>query len=75
MEAKVEFNWRKGLPDSDERKMRNMVDWLIYYNTLDTQPLCEAVSRAFEKFRYYFGVDASNGLTLPSLAYKYVEFR
>ena len=69
-DAKQEFERRKRLPDSDPEKMENMLDWLQYYNCLDTQPLVEAMEKSFEKFHEFFNVDPNMALSLPSLAFR-----
>ena len=58
----------KALPDNHPLKMRNMRDWLRYYNVLDVGPLCEAMSRSFECFHAYFQLDATQFLSLPRIA-------
>ena len=50
--------------------MSTMLDWLHFYNCLDTMPLVEAMSTSFEKFHEYFDVDPNMALSLPSLAFK-----
>lgn len=67
-EAKNYFYACKSLPENDPRKMRHMGDWLKYYNTLDVGPLCKAMGRSFECFHTFFGLDATQYLSLPRIA-------
>ena len=62
------FNFCKSLPNDDARKMRNMGDWLEYYNKLDVRPLVVAMDRSFECFHRYFDLDATMYLSLPKIA-------
>ena len=41
--AKAEFSRRKALPESHPESMKSMLDWLIYYNELDTAPLASII--------------------------------
>ena len=49
--------------------MRNMKDWLEYYQMLDTMPLVDALGTCFSKFHELFDIDAILKLSLPSIAY------
>ena len=40
--------------------MSTMLDWLRFYNCLDTMPLVEAMSTSFEKFHEYFEHDSKD---------------
>lgn len=62
------YNFCKGLPDDDARKMRNMGDWLEFYNKLDVRPLVTAMDRSFECFHTYFDLDPTIYLSLPKIA-------
>ena len=42
--------------------------WLEKYNLLDVQPLALAIERSFDCFHLYFGEDANNHQSLPSIA-------
>ena len=66
--CRAEFNRRKALPDSSPEKMRNMGCWLKYYNTLDVGPLVQAMSNCFEAFFKHFHIDATQYLSLPTIA-------
>lgn len=68
LEAKNEFDRRKSLQSSDPQKINSMVEWLIYYNELDTAPLAKAINNSFENFFKIFGLDPSFCLTLPKFA-------
>ena len=67
--AKEVYESRKALPDSDPKKMRNMKDWLEYYQMLDTMPLVHALDTCFSKFHELFNIDPILKLSLPSIAY------
>ena len=67
--AKAIYESRKALPDSDPKKMRNMKDWLEYYQMLDTMPLVYALGTCFSKFHELFDIDPILKLSLPSIAY------
>ena len=67
-EAARYFNACKLLPENDPRKMRHMGDWLKFYNLLDVGPLCQAMERSFECFYTFFGLDATQYLSLPRIA-------
>ena len=60
--AKLEYESRKLLPETDARRMTSMLDWLKHYNCLDTMPLVEALSTSFGKFHEYFDVDPNMAL-------------
>ena len=62
------FNFCKELSNDDPRKMRNMGDWLEYYNKLDVRPLVTAMDRSFECFHKFFGLDPTIYLSLPKIA-------
>ena len=49
--------------------MRNMKDWLEYYQMLDTMPLVHALDTCFSKFHELFDIDPIVKLSLPSIAY------
>lgn len=67
-EAKAEYNRRQDLPDDHPDKMRTFIDWLKYYNLLDTGPLAKAVDSSFKNFFEIFGIDPSWCLSLPRFA-------
>ena len=69
-EAKAIYETRKRLPDSDPQKMRNMKDWLEFYQMLDTMPLVHALDTCFSKFHELFNIDPILKLSLPSIAYE-----
>ena len=60
---KALYENRLQLPDDDPNKWRNMSDYLKHYNCLDVEPLVEALSTCFDKFRQYFQVDPGELLT------------
>ena len=68
--AKEEYNRRKNLPEDHKDKMHNMLDWLEYYNRLDTGPLVQAVVNAFTSFSSYFNIDPHQHYSLPSMAFR-----
>ena len=68
--AKEEFNRRKNLPDNHKEKMNTMLDWLEYYNRLDTGPLVQAVVNSFTSFSSYFNIDPHQHYSLPSMAFR-----
>lgn len=66
--AKKEYDGKKSLPDDNPNKMRSMLCWLRHYNLLDVGPLVKAMSNCFEAFFSNFGMDASQYLSLPTIA-------
>ena len=66
--AKNEYERRKQLDDNHTDKMNTFVDWLIYYNLLDTVPLANAVNNSFGNFFEIFKIDPSWCLSLPRYA-------
>ena len=66
--TKSYYNRCKRLPEGHPEKMSNMGDFMAYYNKLDVSPLVEAMNRSFECFHKYFGLDASQYLSLPKIA-------
>lgn len=67
-EAKSEFYRRKKLPEGHPDKMKNMRDWLAFYNELDTVPLAMAINNSFQNFFAIFGIDPSFCISLPKFA-------
>ena len=67
-EARNKFNRRKRLPEGHPDAMRSMVDWLAYYNELDTAPLAKAIDNSFGFFFEIFGIDPSFCVSLPKFA-------
>ena len=68
-ESKAEFDRRKALPDSDPEKMRSMLDWLRYYQLLDTGPLVQALDNCFGKLYELFQIDSHLNLSLPKISF------
>ena len=68
-ESKAEFERRKALPDSDPEKMRTMLDWLRYYQLLDTGPLVQALDNCFGKLYELFQIDSHLNLSLPKISF------
>ena len=68
--AKGEFESRKLLPENDQRHIKNMACWLSHYNSLDVEPLVEAITNSFQKFHQFFSVDPNLELSLPTIAFK-----
>ena len=68
-ESKAEFERRKALPDSDPEKMRSMLDWLRYYQLLDTGPLVQALDNCFDKLYELFKIDSHLNLSLPKISF------
>ena len=68
LEAKTEFERRKDLPVFHPNKMSSMLDWLRYYNELDTEPLAKAIDNSFGNFFKIFGIDPSFCVSLPKFA-------
>ena len=68
--AKLEYENRKMLPSHDPRHIKNMSCWLAHYNSLDVEPLVEAINNSFQKFHELFAVDPNIELSLPTIAYK-----
>ena len=68
-EAKTEYERRKALPDSDPEKMRSMLDWLKYYQLLDTGPLVQALDNYFAKLYELFNIDSHLNLSLPKISF------
>ena len=66
--AKNHFYRCKDLAEDNPEKMRNMADWLRYYNLLDVSPLVVAMDRSFDCFHRYFQLDATLYLSLPKIA-------
>ena len=66
--ARTEYYRRKSLPADHPDKINNFVDWLRYYNNLDTFPLSKAINNSFEQFFESFGMDPSWGISLPAYA-------
>ena len=68
-EAKAEYERRKALPDSDPEHMRSMLDWLKYYQLLDTGPLVQALDNYFAKLYELFNIDSHLNLSLPKISF------
>ena len=68
-ESKAEYERRKALPDSDPEKMRSMLDWLRYYQLLDTGPLVQALNNCFDKLYELFKIDSHLNLSLPKISF------
>ena len=68
-ESKAEYERRRALPDSDPEKMRSMLDWLRYYQLLDTGPLVQALDNCFEKLYELFQIDSHLNLSLPKISF------
>ena len=68
--AKLEYENRKLLPESDPLHIKNMACWLNHYNSLDVEPLVEAINYSFQKFHELFSVDPNMELSLPTIAFK-----
>ena len=66
--AKSEYDRRKKLPGNHPEKMHNFVDWLRYYNSLDTFPLAKAINNSFAQFFACFKMDPSWVVSLPKYA-------
>ena len=75
------FNTLKQIPvDEDQyqtaknlyesKRMPNMSHWLEYYNSLDVEPLVEALNNSFKKFHELFEIDPNMELSLPTVAFK-----
>ena len=69
-EYKKLYDGKIALPSDDPNKWTNMSDYLKHYNCLDVEPLVEALSKCFEKFREYFHVDPGTKYSLPSIAFQ-----
>jgi len=80
-EKEAFFNTLKQAPVDDEQyekakkfyasqMMPNMSFWLEYYNSLDVEPLVEALSNSFAKFHDLFSIDPNMELSLPTVAFK-----
>lgn len=67
-EAKTEFERRRALPSDHPDYMANMVDWLKFYNQLDTVPLAHAIDHSFGNFFTIFGLDPGFCVSLPKFA-------
>ena len=67
--AKELFDYRMSLSPSHPDKWTSMLDFLKYYNLLDTRPLCIALEKCFNNFNLHFEVDPLNSISLPSLAF------
>lgn len=68
--AKNEFEKRKFLPNSHPLHIKTMACWLSHYNSLDVEPLVEALTNSFKKFHDLFSIDANMELSLPTIAFK-----
>ena len=68
-EAKEKYEKNKALPDSNPEHMRTMIDWLKYYQLLDTGPLVQALDNCFAKFFELFKIDAQLNLSLPKISF------
>ena len=68
-ESKAEYERRRALPDSDPEKMRSMLDWLRYYQLLDTGPLVQALDNCFDKLYELFQIDSHLNLSLPKISF------
>ena len=66
--ARAEYYRRQDLPENHPEKMKSFVDWLKFYNLLDTAPLAKAVDTSFKNFFEIFGIDPSWCLSLPRFA-------
>jgi len=52
--------------------MRNMKDWLVYYNNLDVEPFIEALENQFQFYKAR-GLDMfKDGISVPGLTNKYL---
>ena len=67
-EAKLLYEKCRLLPDGDTNQMKNMLDFLIYYNANDVMPLITAIKRCFSAYDSCFEQNAYTALSLPSLA-------
>ena len=67
--AKDLYNMRRALPESDPEKMNSMMDWLKYYQLLDTSPLVQALDNCFGKLFELFQIDAHLHLSLPKISF------
>ena len=55
-----------------ENNMKNMKDWLIYYNNLDVVPFIEALKNQFQFYKD-LGIDMfKDGISVPGLTNKYL---
>ena len=68
-EAKDLYERRRALPNDDPYKMNSMLDWLKYYQLLDTSPLVKALDNCFEKLFELFEIDAHLHLSLPKISF------
>ena len=68
--AKLEYENRKKLPKNHPMYIKNMGCWLSHYNSLDVEPLVEAITNSFQKFHELFSVDPNIELSLPTIAFK-----
>ena len=60
--------WIKFENEKQAGRMRNMHDFLCYYNRLDTELLVEAMKKYIDSFLDNFGVNSNEFITLPALA-------
>ena len=67
--AKELYEYRLSLPVGHPDRWETMLDFLKYYNLLDTRPLVEALERCFDNFHLHFNVNPLNSVSLPSLAF------
>ena len=51
-----------------EKTINNMMDYLCYYNALDTEVLCEAMEKYISSFLNNFGICPNEYVTLPAIA-------
>ena len=63
-----EFYRRRLLPKDNPEKFRSMLDFLKYYNSLDVEPLAQALTNCFTCYDKYFDVNPITSLSLPALA-------
>ena len=61
MWAKFELSKKNGT-------MANMMDYLCYYNALDTEVLADAMSKYIRSFLNTFGINPNEHITLPSIS-------
>ena len=63
-----EFHRRRLLPAGHPEKFRSMLGFLKYYNSLDVEPLAQALTNCFNCYDKYFDVNPITSLSLPALA-------
>jgi G:T-mismatch repair DNA endonuclease (very short patch repair protein) len=55
-----------------EYNMKNMKDWLVYYNNLDVQPFIEALEHQFKFYKDRHMDMFKDGISVPGLTNKYL---